>query len=77
MYEVGLEPNLHLPAPHSRMGRSRQTAYKGKPPRETVNDRKLLDQAREAVFINHASVCMSRALDKPKYYLSLRNTLSP
>jgi hypothetical protein len=40
-YEQGLEPNLHLPAPRSRMGRSRQATCEGKPQRKTVNDRKI------------------------------------
>jgi hypothetical protein len=75
-YEEGLEPNLHLPAPHSRTGRSRQATYEGKPQRETVNN-KLLNQAWEAVFVNHALACMSRVPDKPKYYFSLHDTLPP
>jgi hypothetical protein len=43
MYEEGLKPNLHLPAPRSRTNRSRQATYEGKPQRKTVNDRKSLD----------------------------------
>jgi hypothetical protein len=35
MYEVGLEPNLHLLAPHSRTDRSRQATYEGKPRRKS------------------------------------------
>jgi hypothetical protein len=76
-YEEGLEPNLHLLAPRSRMGRSRQATYEGKPQRKTVNDRKLLNQAWEAVFVNHALACMSWVPDKPKYYFSLHGTLPP
>jgi hypothetical protein len=76
-YEEGLEPNLHLLAPSSRMGRSRQATYEGKPQRKTVNDRKLLNQAPKAVFINHALVCMSWVPDKPKYYFLLCGTLPP
>jgi hypothetical protein len=75
--EEGLEPNLHLPALRSRTGRSRQATCEGKPQRETVNDRKLLNQAWEAVFINHALTCTSRVPDKQKYYFSLRGTLPP
>jgi hypothetical protein len=59
------------------MGRSRLATYEGKPQRKTVNDRKLLNQAEEAVFVNHALACMSRVPDKPKYYFSLRGTLKP
>jgi hypothetical protein len=77
MYEEGLEPNLHLPALSSRTGRSRQATYEGKPQRKTVNDRKLHNQAPEAVFVNHTLVCTSRVPDKPKYYFSLRGTLPP
>jgi hypothetical protein len=77
MYEEGLEPNLHLLAPRSRTGRSQQATYEGKPQRETVNDRKLLNQAREAVFVNHAMVCTSQVPNKPKYYFSPRGTLPP
>jgi hypothetical protein len=40
-YEEGLEPNLHLPAPRSRMDRSRLTTYGGKPQSKTANDRKI------------------------------------
>jgi hypothetical protein len=40
MYEEGLEPNLHLPAPRSRTDRSRQATYEGKPQNRTINDRK-------------------------------------
>jgi hypothetical protein len=40
-YEEGLEPNLHLPAPHSWTDRSRQATYEGKPQSRTVNDRKI------------------------------------
>jgi hypothetical protein len=76
-YGEGLEPNLHLPAPRSRTGRSRQATYKGKPQRETVNDRKLLNQAWGAVFVNHALTCTSRVPNKPKYYFSLRGMLPP
>jgi hypothetical protein len=76
-YEEGLEPNLHLPAPHSRTGMSRQATYGGKPQRKTVNDRKLLNQAGEVVFVNHALACSSWVPDKPKYYFSLRGTLPP
>jgi hypothetical protein len=76
-HEEGLEPNLHLPAPRSRMGRSQQATCEGKPQRETVNDRKLLNQAWEAVFVNHALACTSQVPDKPKYYFSLRGTLPP
>jgi hypothetical protein len=76
-YEESLEPNLHLPAPRSRTGRSRQATYEGKPQRKTVNDRKLLNQAGEAVFANHALACTSRVPNKPKYYFSLRGTLPP
>jgi hypothetical protein len=76
-YEEGLEPNLHLLAPRSRMGRSRQTTYEGKPQRKTVNDRKLLNQVWGAVFVNHTLACTSRVPDKPKYYFSLRGTLPP
>jgi hypothetical protein len=76
-YEEGLEPNLHLPAPRSRTDRSRQATYEGKPQRKTVNDRKPLNQALEAVFVNHALASTSRVPDKPKYYLSLRGTLPP
>jgi hypothetical protein len=75
MYEEGLEPNLHLPAPCSQTGRSRQAAYEGKPQRKTVNDRKLLNQAWEAVLVNHVLASMSWVPDKPKYYFSLRGTL--
>jgi hypothetical protein len=42
-YEVGLEPNLHLPAPHSRTDGSRQATYKGKPHGKTINERKSLN----------------------------------
>jgi hypothetical protein len=38
-YEEGLEPTLHLPAPRSRMDRSRQATYEGKPQGKTINDR--------------------------------------
>jgi hypothetical protein len=76
-YEEGLEPNLYLSAPRSRTGRSRQATYEGKPQRKTVNDRKLLNQAREAVFVNHALACTSRVPNKPKCYFSLRGTLPP
>jgi hypothetical protein len=76
-YEEGLEPNLHLPAPRCRTGRSRQATCEGKPQRKTVNDRKLLNQAWEAVLVNHMLACMSRVPDKPKYYFSLRGTLPP
>jgi hypothetical protein len=76
-YEEGLEPNLHLLAPRSRTGRSRQATYEVKPQRKTVNDRKLLNQAGEAVFVNHALACTSRVPDKPKYYFSLRGMLPP
>jgi hypothetical protein len=40
-YEEGLEPNLPLPALRSRMDRSRQATYEGKPQSRTVNDRKI------------------------------------
>jgi hypothetical protein len=73
----GLEPNLHLPAPHSRTDRSRQATYEGKPQRKTVNDRKSLNQALKAVLVNHALATMSRVPDKPKYYFSFRGTLPP
>jgi hypothetical protein len=43
MYEVGLEPNLHLPTLCSRTDRSRQATYKGKPQRKIINDRKSLN----------------------------------
>jgi hypothetical protein len=76
-YEEGPEPNLHLSAPRSRTDRSRQATYEGKPQRKTVNDRKLFNQAWEAVFVNHALASMSRVPDKPKYYFSLRGTLPP
>jgi hypothetical protein len=76
-YEEGLEPNVHLPAPHSRTDRSRQATYEGKPQRKTVNDRKLLNQALEVVFVNHALASTSRVPDGPKYYFSLRGTLPP
>jgi hypothetical protein len=33
-YEEGLEPNFHLPAPHSRTNRNRQATYEGKPQRK-------------------------------------------
>jgi hypothetical protein len=46
----------------------------GRPQRETVND-KLLNQAWEAVFVNHALACTSRVPDKLKYYFLLRGTL--
>jgi hypothetical protein len=42
-YEVGLEPNLHLPALRSWTDRSRQATYEEKPQRKTVNDRKSLN----------------------------------
>jgi hypothetical protein len=76
-YEEGLEPNLHLPAPCIQTDRSRQATYEGKPQRKTVNDRKLLNQALEAMFVNHALASMSRVPNKPKYYFSLRGTLPP
>jgi hypothetical protein len=76
-YEEGLKPNLHLPAPRSRTGRSRQATYEGKPQRKTVNDRKLLNQAWGAVFVNHTLACTSQVPDKPKYYFSLCGTLPP
>jgi hypothetical protein len=76
-YEEGLEPNLHLPAPHSRTDRSRQATYEGKPQRKTVNDRKSLNQALKAVLVNHALVGTSWVPDKSKYYFSLRGTLPP
>jgi hypothetical protein len=52
MYEEGLEPNLHLPAPRSRTDRSRHTTYEGKPQSRTTNDRKMLNQALRAVSVN-------------------------
>jgi hypothetical protein len=76
-YEEGLKPNLHLPAPRSRTDRSRQATYEGKTQRETVNDRKLLNQAWEAVFVDHALASTSRVPDKLKYYFSLHGTLPP
>jgi hypothetical protein len=76
-YEEGIKPNLHLPAPRSRTDRSRQATYEGKPQRKTANDRKLLNQALEAVFVNYALASMSRVPDKPKTYFSLRGTLPP
>jgi hypothetical protein len=76
-YEEGLEPNLHLLAPRSRTGRSRQATYEGKSQRKTVNDRKLLNQAWEAVFVSHALVCMSWVPNKLKYYFSLCGMLPP
>jgi hypothetical protein len=48
-----------------------------KPQRKTINDRKLLNQALEAVFVNYVLASMSRAPNKPKYYFSLRGTLPP
>jgi hypothetical protein len=77
MYEVGLEPNLHLPAPRSQTDRSRQATYEGKPQRKTINDRMSLNQALKTVLVNHALASSSRAPDKPKYYFSLRGTLPP
>jgi hypothetical protein len=76
-YEEGLKPNLHLPALRSRMDRSRQATYGGKPQRKTVNDRKSLSQALKAVHVNHALASTSRVPDKPKFYFSLRGTLPP
>jgi hypothetical protein len=77
MYEEGLEPNLRLLVPRSRTDRSRQATYEGKPQRKTVNDRKSLNQALEAVFVNHALASMIRVSNKLKYYFSLRGTLPP
>jgi hypothetical protein len=76
-YGEGLEPNLHLPAPSSRTGRSRQATYEGKRQRKTVNDRKLLNQAPKAVFVSHVLVCTSQAPKKLKHYFSLRGMLPP
>jgi hypothetical protein len=76
-YEEGIEPNLHLPAPRSRMDRRRHATYEGKPQRKTVNDRKSLNQALKAVLVNHALASMSRVPNKPKYYFSLRGMLPP
>jgi hypothetical protein len=44
---------------------------------KTVNDRKSLNQALEAVFVNHALASTSQMPDKPKYYFSLHGTLPP
>jgi hypothetical protein len=41
MYGTGLEPNLHPPAPRSRLGRSRQTTYEGKPQGKIANDKRI------------------------------------
>jgi hypothetical protein len=75
--EEGLEPNLRLPAPRSRTDRSLQATYEGKPQGKTVNDRKPLNQALGAVFVNYALASTSRVPDKPKYYFSLCSTLPP
>jgi hypothetical protein len=77
MYEEGLEPNHHLSAPRSRTDRSRQATYEGKPQRKTISDRKLLNQALEAVFVNQALASMSQVPNKLKYYFSLRGMLPP
>jgi hypothetical protein len=77
MYEEGLEPNLRLPAPHSRTDRSRQATYEGKPQRKTINDRKSLNQVLKAALVDHVLASTSWAPDKPKYYFSLRGTLPP
>jgi hypothetical protein len=76
-YEEGLEPNLHLSALRSRMDRSRQATYEGKPQRKTINDRKSHNQVLEAVFVNHALASTSWVPNKPKYYFSLCGTLPP
>jgi hypothetical protein len=76
-YGASLEPNLHPPVPRSRADRSRQTTYEGKPQGKTANDKKLLNKALKAVFVNHALASSSQGPDRPKYYFSPRGTLPP